>query len=549
MPRKKTKKYTDMKKLSLMIALIFFIQTEVSSQSCLPEGIIFTTQVEIDNFQINYPSCTEIDGDVWIEEAYPYPEFNITNLNGLNVLTSIGGNLSVFRADSLVNFSGLENLYSIGGDIIIEENYALTSLTGLDNVTSIGGMVSIKYNDALISLTGLDNVDATTINDLTISSNSSLVTCEVESICSYLADPNGKVIIRYNGVGCNNPPEIAINCGISLPCLPYGNYYFLTQTEIDNFQTNYPGCTNLAGFIQILGDDITNVDGLILTTTISGTLRINVNENLTNLSGLLNLNSIEGSLIFETNDKLINFEGLNNLTSIGGSFLIHVNSSLTSCLGLDSLTSIGGSLSINGNDSLLSLTGFENLVSVGYHLYIAYNESLLSISSLENLIFIEGHLTVSNNNNLSSLIGLENIDAESIVDLSLHNNPSLSYCEVQSVCDYLASPNGIIRIYSNTQNCNTKEEVEEACLVWYPDQNIKSEIEIYPNPAKIELAISNKNRLRISDITIYNQLGQKVLYQAYTTNNIDISKLGQGIYIIELASNELKIRKKLIIEK
>lgn len=54
------------------------------SQPCLPEGITFNTQEQIDNFQINYPNCTEIEGGVLIEGT------DITNLNGLSVITSIG---------------------------------------------------------------------------------------------------------------------------------------------------------------------------------------------------------------------------------------------------------------------------------------------------------------------------------------------------------------------------------------------------------------------------------------------------------------------------
>jgi S-formylglutathione hydrolase FrmB len=53
--------------------------------SCLPQGITFTNQAQIDNFQTNYPGCTEIEGDVTIAGD------DITNLNGLSVLTSIGG--------------------------------------------------------------------------------------------------------------------------------------------------------------------------------------------------------------------------------------------------------------------------------------------------------------------------------------------------------------------------------------------------------------------------------------------------------------------------
>ena len=55
-------------KRSIYIILLFLIIYSVRSQSsCLPNGIVFENQSEIDNFQYNYPGCTEIEGDV--EEA------------------------------------------------------------------------------------------------------------------------------------------------------------------------------------------------------------------------------------------------------------------------------------------------------------------------------------------------------------------------------------------------------------------------------------------------------------------------------------------------
>ena len=144
-----------MKKLSLIIfVLIFFQITALSqiSQTCLPEGITFTTQSQIDSFQINYPNCTEIEGDVEIFGFY------ITNLNGLNVLTAFGGELIIWHNVALTSLSGLNNVTTIGGDLLIRATYALTSLTGLNNVTTIGGDLLIRDNDALTSLSGLDNM-------------------------------------------------------------------------------------------------------------------------------------------------------------------------------------------------------------------------------------------------------------------------------------------------------------------------------------------------------------------------------------------------------
>lgn len=85
----KLKKHTTMKKLTLLIGLAFIVQVMVYSQSCLPDGITFTSQEQIDNFQNNYPNCTEIEGDVTISG------YDISNLNGLYVVTTVGGGLNI----------------------------------------------------------------------------------------------------------------------------------------------------------------------------------------------------------------------------------------------------------------------------------------------------------------------------------------------------------------------------------------------------------------------------------------------------------------------
>ena len=54
-----------MKKLFILLFGLFLSVTG-SSQSCLPDGITFTRQSEIDNFHINFPNCTQIEGDVTI---------------------------------------------------------------------------------------------------------------------------------------------------------------------------------------------------------------------------------------------------------------------------------------------------------------------------------------------------------------------------------------------------------------------------------------------------------------------------------------------------
>ena len=113
-----------MKKFYILLIALFLMNGAIG-QDCIPEGITFTTQAQIDNFQTNYPNCNQIWGDVYI-----YGGNNITNLNGLSVLNSIGGSLNM------------------------EYNYSLTSLTGLNNLISIGGSLTIIYNNNLTTLSG-----------------------------------------------------------------------------------------------------------------------------------------------------------------------------------------------------------------------------------------------------------------------------------------------------------------------------------------------------------------------------------------------------------
>ena len=123
--------------------------------------------------------------------------------------------------------------------------------------------MGIIDNDALTSLMGLDNIESNSIEDLIIYGNGCLFTCEVQSICDYLASPNGTVNIHDNAIGCNSQQEVEEEC--LRHCLPEG-ITFTTQAQIDSFAVNYPGCTEIDGDV-IIGrsnptTDISNLNGL-----------------------------------------------------------------------------------------------------------------------------------------------------------------------------------------------------------------------------------------------------------------------------------------------
>lgn len=437
-----------MKKIGIILVFILasFITSQLNSQPCLPNGIYFETQDEINSFPINFPNCTQIEGNVVIGF---WNGSNISNLDSLSSLTSIVGDLELRHNNLLPDLYGLHNLDSIFGSLFV------------------GGENPYWGNDLLYDLSGLTSLNFIG-NDLIILGNQNLVTLD----------------------GLEN-----------------------------------------------------------LTTIAGGTIFIDNNDSLNSLRGLDSLNT-EGLFIrIHGNHALVNLTGLECSTAMGG-FNIGYNDGLLNLRGLENIQTIETSFSIVGNARLKNLSGLENLSHIDGDLSMNGNDSLSDISDLSNLTHLGGELSITVNDLINNLSGLESIDSEELDSLELRWNYSLSECEIQSICAYLKIPNNIADIRDNAPNCNSIEEIEEACeSVDINEDFHEIEISIFPNPASDKITISGKNGLKVESVNIYNQLGQKVFHRNEIRENIDISTLGQGIYIIELTSRELKIRQKLIIEK
>lgn len=227
-------------------------------------------------------------------------------------------------------------------------------------------------------------------------------------------------------------------------CLPNG-ITLKTQTEIDNFSVNYPGCTEIIGDVMINGPDITNLDSLIVLTKLGKGLEIAF-TNLPDLSGLGNLSSIGGALSLISDSSITHLNALENVTHIGAGLVIIELPMLTSLAGLENSTfSSGASLTIasnpmlasldkigvfssvsncviSGNNMLQNLSGLGTVDSI-VSLFIAINASLNDLTSLSNA-YIDSDCSVSANPVLTSLTGLENMI--SLNNLEISGNPALT---------------------------------------------------------------------------------------------------------------------------
>ena len=261
-----------MKYQACLLILFISFHAVLSSQSCLPKGIRFTTQGQIDSFQVNYPGCNLIEGDLYI--GIYTGASDITNLNGLMVLDSLGGRLIIEYNDFLTSIEGLSNITSVGGQVGIWLNSSLTSLTGLEGLTIIKSNLGVGRDDLLTDLSGLDNL-TTVEGSLEISGNDALVSLSgLEGVTTI----GGSLRINDNNV------------------LP----------------------------------DLTGLDNLMMTG--SG-IEIEFNDSLTSLNGLEELISIgDGAIRLKANYALANIAGLENIDagSIGG-LSVGWNTALSQC--------------------------------------------------------------------------------------------------------------------------------------------------------------------------------------------------------------------------
>jgi len=146
----------------LFTIILAFLYLNCSfAQTCLPNGIAFYSQAEIDNFPTDYPGCTEILGGLTI----------VGDSNGLILMAN----------SSLLNLDGLSSINAVFNGLVILENALLNDITGLSGVT-------IQNSGALVIITG----------------NPNLSFCSLPNLCSYFLDPMGIIDDRLR---CISPHQ------------------------------------------------------------------------------------------------------------------------------------------------------------------------------------------------------------------------------------------------------------------------------------------------------------------------------------------------------
>ncbi len=414
-------KWSDMKKIIIFYLTVFFYAGLFGQ--CPPSGDLqLQTQQQINDFQIDYPGCTQLSGYLQIDGI---TSSAITDLSPLSVITSVGGTLTIEDNDLLISTFGLHNLTEIGS-IIIWENDALTSVDLTNNNSSFNSHVRINDNNSLSS----------------INIGGSFSTIDGQHIIDN--NPNLTTISGFNNFTTANDDVTALN-------LP----------NISNL--NWLSSLTTSGPLSVVNcDQLTNLTGLSSLNS-AHSFAVNSNDAMTSLSGLTSLNTVDWNLGIVNCPNLTNISQLSGVSGgLMGDLSINDNASLINLSGLNNITSIGDELYIASNASLSNLDALSSVTSVG-DIGIHNNENLTDISGLLGITTITGFVNIQNNTSLTSLSGLDNIEPVGITAVTLSGNDVLDFCSVQSICDWIDLNPGSANISSNSTGCNNEPEVEAGC--------------------------------------------------------------------------------------
>ncbi|MBI9102335.1 MAG: fibronectin type III domain-containing protein [Spirochaetales bacterium] len=427
-------------------------------------------------------SYTEITGNLTINDSGSV----ITNIDALENLITITGNLTITSNPLLTNTDGLRNLNSVDS-ITVSQNSLLTSIdfTGITDTSLVNIdlnnnplCTSVAFSSLIEELTGYlqiytqgnsgTGITMTGFENLTqllrigiwdskidAINLDSLETMTQGSTSNNINNIEGLTSLIFTNLYSINSPLSIYDCSdlqvVSLPgftSLTKGLYVYnnpvLTTFSMPELLSSNPG-VGVAISIQN-NDSLTTFDlSKLQICDGNSSLSIQDNDNLISLPDLGALQSVQGTLTIDGN-ALTNLSGFDLLT-YAGTITISDNYDLTSvALGVSSGGITVGTLNVTNNDNLENLTGLTGVTGVNSitgSLSITNNSALTSVNGLENITIIGGSLTVTGNNILSDLSGFSGLT-------SISSNLTISGGLISNLSGFSALEQvlGIFNIYT-----------------------------------------------------------------------------------------------------
>ncbi len=462
----------------LSLLVLFNIQ-HINAQNCVQGAITFTTQEEINTFSSEYPGCTIIEGNVFIEtDAY---FSNLTNLEGLSQIEEIQGDLVINDNPLLFSLQGLHNLKRIGGNLKLWFNENIGNLQGIEDLQVIKGNLELR-NTSISTISNLSNLDS--LGGLQIVFNPLITNLEGFPAIDSLS---GDFILQ-------STPELS---------------------DISALNT----IKKIEGDIYISESNLTNLEVLQDLSYVGGKLEIRGNPFLSSLADFTQLDSIGGSLIFSSNN-LQSLDGLDSLQSIGGDLIISYEE-IEDFQSFQNLKSLGGFLTIGGIGKVKTLEDFSNLTKINGIIFISLMDSLQTLHGLDNIdaSTIDTILIINN-------FQLSECNVQSICDyLEINNGAGV-------IANNLTGCTSTEEVLNACITSVSSEDVTSSKPSLFPN----------PASQQLfikDLAPTNSNLL----INIHTIDGKRVFQQSFlkgtTEVRINLSHFSKGLYVVRVYQGEL----------
>ena len=502
---------------------------EVENNALLATGLLPIGVTALSGFleyknNPNLANISEMNSLASIGSFLGLYDLQVSNLPVFSGLQSVGTGFIVQNCPNITAISGFQNFSSTSGTFVIRDNNQLASFdfasvstnnmtsmevennaalaTGLlpTDVTALSGFLEYKNNPQLANISEMENLVSITaflgLYDLQVAS--------LPAFSNLQSIGTGLILQNLTGITDVSGFQNLNSLG--------GTLVIMDNTSLTSFDLSNVGTASMTS-MQVK-DNTALVTGLLPTdvTTLNGFLQYLNNPMLANISEMPNLADITSFLTLSdlAVTSLPDFPGLN---SIGTGLYVLNCPNVTTLPAFQSLNAIGGLITI---DDLPNLTSFDlsavstnSLVSLqvrrcdvltagllptdvtGVTSYLQYSECpmLETVSSMDNLASIGGFLSFvdigacslpdfpgltsistglyfRDNQNLKVLPQLgPNATVGGILEIT--NNPNLSYCSIQPVCDYLQGAGNRI-ISNNTGDCVDEAAVDNACTTGIP---------------------------------------------------------------------------------
>ncbi len=112
---------------------------------------------------------------------------------------------------------------------------------------------------------------------------------------------------------------------------------------------------------------------------------------------------------------------------------------------------------------------------------------------------------------------------------------------------YVATQSGMYQVTSTYLGCAKQSGVESVIISSIDDEKNNVSVQLYPNPVKESLTLNITQQ--IESITIYNLLGEQVIFEKGADTKLNVSALAAGVYSLQLkTTNGSQATKKFVKE-